>query len=58
MILEHCSRASSSEICERELPVTPNRSFDTDTQQHCAARRVGERTPCGATPLRAGQLQR
>ena len=36
----------------------PNRSFDTDTQWHSAAKRVGERTPRGAMPLRAGQLQR
>jgi hypothetical protein len=35
-----------------------NRSFDTDTQRHCAARRAGEHTPRGAIPLRAGQLQR
>jgi hypothetical protein len=35
-----------------------NRSFDADTQRHCAARRAGERTPRGAMPLRAGQLQR
>jgi len=33
-----------------------NRSFDTDTQRHCAASRAGERTPRGAMPLRAGQL--
>jgi hypothetical protein len=35
-----------------------NKSFDPDTQQHCAARRAGERTPRGAKPLRAGQLRR
>jgi hypothetical protein len=35
-----------------------NRSFDTDTQRHCAAKRAGERTPRGAMPLRAGQLRR
>ena len=35
-----------------------NRSFDTDTQRHCAASRVRELTPRGAMPLRAGQLQR
>jgi len=35
-----------------------NKSFDADTQRHCAAQRVGERTPRGAMPLRAGQLQR
>ena len=39
-------------------PVLSNKSFDADTQRHCAARRVGERTPCGAMPLRAGQLRR
>jgi len=38
--------------------MTYNRSFDTDTQWHCAARRAGERTPRGAMPLRAGQLRR
>lgn len=36
----------------------PNKSFDTDTQRHCAARREGEHTPRGAMPLRAGQLRR
>jgi hypothetical protein len=35
-----------------------NRSFDTDTQRHCAAERGGEGSPRGAKPLRAGQLQR
>jgi hypothetical protein len=41
------------------LPPPPtNRSFDTDTQRHCAAKRAGERTPRGAMPLRAGQLRR
>ena len=35
-----------------------NRSFDTDTQRHCAARRPGDRAPRGAMPLRAGQLRR
>lgn len=35
-----------------------NRSFDSDTQWHCAAKRAGERMPRGAMPLRAGQLQR
>jgi hypothetical protein len=38
--------------------VTSNRSFDADTRRHCAVRRAGERTPCGAMPLRAGQFQR
>ena len=36
----------------------PNRSFDADTQRHCAAKRAGERTPRGEMPLRAGGLQR
>ena len=36
----------------------PNRSFDTDTQRHCAAKRASEPTPLGAMPLRAGQLRR
>jgi len=36
----------------------PNRSFDTDTQRHCAAKRAGTRTPRGAMPLRAGQFRR
>jgi hypothetical protein len=35
-----------------------NRSFYTDTQRHCAARRAGEHTHRGAMPLRAGHLQR
>ena len=35
------------------LDMRPNSSFDADTQRHCAARRAGERTPCGAMPLRA-----
>lgn len=38
--------------------VRPNRSFDTDTQGHCAERRAREHTLLGAMPLRAGQLQR
>ena len=29
-----------------------NRSFDTDTQRHCAARRMLQRTARGAMPLR------
>jgi hypothetical protein len=36
----------------------PNRSFDADTQRHCAARRMLPRTARGAMPLRAGQLRR
>lgn len=36
----------------------PNRSFDTDTQRHCAASLAQEHTPRGAMPLRAGQLRR
>ncbi len=35
-----------------------NKSFDADTQLHCAAKRAGEHTPRGAMQLRAGQLQR
>jgi hypothetical protein len=35
-----------------------NISFDTDTHLHCAASRVDEPTPCGAVPVRAGQLRR
>jgi hypothetical protein len=35
-----------------------NRSFDTDTQRHCAASRAREHTSRGAMPLRAGQLRR
>ena len=42
-------------LCESALS---NRSFDSDTQRHCAARRAGKRTPRGAMPLRAGQLRR
>ena len=38
--------------------VRSNRSFDADTQRHCAASRAGERAPRGAMPLRAGQLRR
>jgi hypothetical protein len=38
--------------------VRSNRSFDADTQRHCAAKHAGERTPRGAMPLRAGQLRR
>lgn len=34
------------------MTAQPNRSLDADTG-HCAARRVGEHTPCGAMPLRA-----
>ena len=35
-----------------------NRSFDADTQRHCAARRRLTSTLRGAMPLRAGQLRR
>jgi hypothetical protein len=38
--------------------MSSNKSFDTDTQRHYAAKRAGERTHRGAMPLRAGQLQR
>jgi hypothetical protein len=38
--------------------VPSNKSFDADTQRHCAAKRAGEHTPRGAMPLRAGQLRR
>jgi hypothetical protein len=34
-----------------------NRSFDTDTQRHCAARRAGQHTLGSAMPLRAGLLE-
>lgn len=34
----------------------PDRSFDADTQRHCAVKRAGERTPRGAMPPSAGQL--
>jgi hypothetical protein len=35
-----------------------DKSFDADTQRHCAVRRAGGHTPRGAMPLRAGQLRR
>ena len=35
-----------------------NRSVEADTQQLGAARRVGNRAPCGAKPLCAAHLQR
>jgi hypothetical protein len=35
-----------------------NRSFDADTQRHCAASRMLPRTLRGAMPLRTGQLGR
>jgi hypothetical protein len=35
-----------------------NRSFDADTQRHCAASRAREHTFRGAMQLRAGHLQR
>jgi hypothetical protein len=38
--------------------VASNRSFDSDTQRHCAASRAREHTARGAMPLRAGQLRR
>jgi hypothetical protein len=38
--------------------MSANKSFDTDTQRHCAASRAREHTSCGAMPLRAGQLRR
>jgi hypothetical protein len=37
---------------------SPNRSVETDTQRLGAAKRVGDRTPRGAKPLRADHLQR
>jgi hypothetical protein len=52
-------RQASDRIAESRMgTMTPNRSFDTDTQRHCAARPAGERTPRGAMPLHAGQLRR
>lgn len=35
----------------RNSTVRADRSFEADTQQHCAARRAGEHTPRGAMPL-------
>jgi hypothetical protein len=35
-----------------------NKLVETDTQQLGAARRVGDRTPRGAKPLRAAHRQR
>jgi len=35
-----------------------NRSFDADTQRHCAAKRAREHAPGGALPVRAGHVQR
>jgi hypothetical protein len=40
------------------VPKPSNRSFDTDTQRHCAGSRARKHTSRGAMPLRAGQLQR
>ena len=42
----------------REVAVRASRSFDADTQRHCAASRAREHTSRGAMPLRAGQLRR
>jgi hypothetical protein len=39
------------------LLMRSNRSFDADTRRQCAAKRAGKRTPRGALPVRAGQLQ-
>jgi len=38
--------------------VQSNKSVDTDTHRQRAARRAGDRAPCGALPVRAGHLQR
>jgi hypothetical protein len=35
-----------------------NRSFDADTHRQGAASRAREHSPCGALPVRAGQLRR
>lgn len=40
------------------MEVRSNRSLDADTHRPCAARRVDDPTPCGALPVRAGQLRR
>jgi hypothetical protein len=45
-------------LCLSLLQRAANRSFDSDTQRHCTAKRAGERRPRGAMPLRAGQLRR
>jgi hypothetical protein len=42
----------------RVLSRRANRSFDADTQRHCAVVRSGELTPRGAMPLRSGQRRR
>jgi hypothetical protein len=47
----HCCRTRSAEM-------RSNRSFDSDTHRQRAARRVDKPTPCGALPVRAGQLRR
>jgi hypothetical protein len=52
------ARKAGSNVREKKGGMSSNRSFDTDTQQHCAARRPGDRAPRGAMPLRAGQLRR
>jgi len=40
------------------LVLRHNRSVDTDTHRQRAARRAGDRAPCGALPVCAGHLQR
>ena len=40
------------------MSLRSNMSFDADTHQQSAARRVDKPTPCGALRARAGQLRR
>jgi DNA-binding transcriptional regulator YiaG len=37
-------------------PLLSNRSFDADTQRHCAAKRAGEHTPRGVTKVEPGEV--
>jgi len=47
-----------SEVFMNLVALRPNRSFDADTHRQGAASRAQEHTPCGALPVRAGQLRR
>ena len=57
LIGAHEGHGGLARLCSPVRP-RPNWSFDTDAQRHCATWRAGEHVPCGAMPLRAGQLQR
>jgi len=57
-LLRAGSRRDRRDLKDPPMTVISNRSFATDTQRHCAARRAGDHAHRGAMSLGAGQLRR